>query len=70
MAHVIRTVFGKSPDTGLRLIAIFKLVKGLLLAVVGTGALTLLHKDVSAVVGEWIDMLRWTQKTAISIACS
>lgn len=58
MAHNIQTASRKSRDTGLWLIGIFKLVKGLLLLVVGTGALTLLHKDVSDVVGQWIEVLR------------
>lgn len=40
------------------LIAIFKLVKGLLLVAAGIGALKLLHKDVSEVIGRWIDVLR------------
>jgi hypothetical protein len=37
-----------SRSTGLWLIAIFKLVKGLLLLAVGIGALTLLHKALAA----------------------
>lgn len=37
----------------LLLIAIFKLFKGLVLIVTGVGLLSLLHKDVSAVVLEW-----------------
>ena len=39
-------------------IAIFKLVKGLLLVTLGIGALKLLHKDVAEIVQSWIDMLR------------
>jgi uncharacterized membrane protein (DUF2068 family) len=39
-------------------IAIFKLVKGLLLVAAGIGALKLLHKDVGEVVQGWIDVLR------------
>ncbi|HZS08694.1 MAG TPA: DUF2127 domain-containing protein [Blastocatellia bacterium] len=34
-------------STGLKLIAIFKLVKGVLLLVVGIGALALIHRDVA-----------------------
>jgi len=41
----------------LLLIAIFKLFKGLLLLVTGIGILSLLHKDVSAVVLEWARLL-------------
>ena len=41
-------------DGGLRLIGIFKLLKGLLLFVGGVGALRLLHKDVDDVLTTWI----------------
>jgi uncharacterized membrane protein (DUF2068 family) len=44
--------------TGLLLIAIFKLVKGLLLVAVGVGALKMLHRDVAATVAHWVDILR------------
>ena len=44
--------------TGLLLIALFKLVKGILLLAVGIGALKLLHRDVAAVVTHWVDILR------------
>ena len=44
--------------TGLLLIALFKLVKGILLVAVGIGALKLLHRDVAAVVTHWVDILR------------
>ncbi len=40
------------------MIAIFKLVKGVLLIAAGIGALKLLHKDVGEVVERWIDVLR------------
>ena len=40
------------------LIALFKLLKGVLLLCVAFGALRLLHKDVSAVVMHWVDILR------------
>ncbi len=43
---------------GLLLIAILKLIKGLLLITVGIGALKLLHRDVAEVVRKWIDALR------------
>ena len=45
-------------ETGIWLIAIFKLVKGVLLLALGIGALSLLHKDVEEVATGWIDMLR------------
>ncbi len=47
-----------SSGTGIWLIAIFKLVKAMLLAAVGTGALLLLHKDVADVLAQWIDLFR------------
>ena len=40
------------------LIALFKLVKALLLIAVGIGALRLLHKDVGEVVQHWVEVLR------------
>ena len=45
-------------STTLLLIALFKLLKGVLLVMVGIGALRMLHKDVSAVVMHWVDVLR------------
>lgn len=45
-------------DQWVRLIGIFKLVKGVLLIAAGIGALKLLHKDVGEVVQRWIDALR------------
>jgi hypothetical protein len=41
---------------GIWLIAIFKILKSLLLFGVGIGALSLLHKDVAAQVAHWINM--------------
>ena len=47
------------PDgKGLRLIAVFKLAKGLLLLAVGIGAIKLLHKDVSELATSWIAAIR------------
>ena len=43
---------------GLRIIAVFKLVKGLLLVAVGVGAIKLLHKDVSELATNWIAAIR------------
>ena len=45
-------------DTGLLLIAAFKLAKGLLLVAAGIGALRLLHRDVAAVAAHWIAVIR------------
>jgi uncharacterized membrane protein (DUF2068 family) len=39
-------------------IALFKLLKGVLLLIVGIGALRLLHRDVAATVMHWVDILR------------
>ncbi len=39
-------------------IGVFKLIKGLLLIAAGAGALSLLHKDLSATVNHWISILR------------
>jgi uncharacterized membrane protein (DUF2068 family) len=44
--------------TTLLLIALFKLFKGVLLVVVGIGALRLLHRDVAETVSHWVDILR------------
>jgi uncharacterized membrane protein (DUF2068 family) len=43
---------------GLRLIAAFKLLKGLALLALGIGALHLLHKDVEAIVLHWINVFQ------------
>jgi uncharacterized membrane protein (DUF2068 family) len=48
----------KSGDNRLiRLIALFKLLKAVLLIAVGMGALHLIHKDVASVVEHWVRML-------------
>ncbi|MBV8897367.1 MAG: DUF2127 domain-containing protein [Acidobacteriaceae bacterium] len=52
-----RAKHGESTTT-LLLIALFKLVKGILLIAVGIGALKLLHRDISETVSHWIDILR------------
>lgn len=45
----------KSPDTKLiRMIAVFKLIKAVLLIVVGLGALRLIHSDMAAVLEHWM----------------
>ena len=43
---------------GLLVIAVFKILKGLLLMAVALGALHFLHKDVAAEVAHWADLLR------------
>jgi uncharacterized membrane protein (DUF2068 family) len=43
---------------GLRLIAAFKIFKGLILFAVGIGAVKLLHKDVAFEVERWADIFR------------
>ncbi|HXM63828.1 MAG TPA: DUF2127 domain-containing protein [Terriglobales bacterium] len=48
----------KSADSRLiRLIALFKLLKAILLIAVGASALKLLHKDVASVLEHWVAML-------------
>lgn len=47
-----------SRSTGLRLIAVLKLLKGLVLLAVGVGALKLLHHDVGEAVLRWVNVLR------------
>jgi uncharacterized membrane protein (DUF2068 family) len=48
----------KTGDRWIFLIAVFKLVKGLLLLTASIGALKLLHKDVGQIVQSTIDVLR------------
>jgi uncharacterized membrane protein (DUF2068 family) len=48
----------RSHGRGLRLIAAFKLLKGLALLALGIGALRLLHKDVAAIVERWINVFQ------------
>lgn len=43
---------------GIRLIAAFKLFKGLILFAVGVGAVKLLHKDLAFEVEHWVDLFR------------
>ena len=40
-----------------RLIALFKLLKAILLIAVGVGALKLIHKDIATVLQHWVTML-------------
>ena len=48
----------KAHGRGLRVIAAFKLLKGLALLALGIGALKLLHKDVETIVVHWINMFQ------------
>lgn len=48
----------KSSSTVLVLIGIFKLLKALLLIVVGISAIHLLHKDLASTVAHWTNVLR------------
>jgi uncharacterized membrane protein (DUF2068 family) len=52
-----RAITANTPS-GLRLIAAFKLFKGLVLLGVGVGAIRLLHKDVALEVEHWADIFR------------
>lgn len=48
----------QTSSTGLLLIGLFKLIKGILLIAVGIGALKLLHKDVAGTLTHWVEVLR------------
>jgi uncharacterized membrane protein (DUF2068 family) len=47
-----------SPSTVLVLIGLFKLLKALLLVVVGFGAIKFLHKDLGSSLAHWVEFLR------------
>src|SRR5712692_7705776 len=51
------SLMNRPRDTGLLLIAVFKLAKGLLLVAAGIGALELLHRDVAGVAAHWIAVI-------------
>src|SRR5580700_11685799 len=53
-----RPVGDQRGATTLLLIALFKLMKGVLLVIVGVGALKLLRHDVAETVSHWVDILR------------
>jgi uncharacterized membrane protein (DUF2068 family) len=53
-----KTKPAREGTTTLLLIALFKLIKGLLLIAVGVGAIKLLHRDVAETVTKWINFLR------------
>jgi uncharacterized membrane protein (DUF2068 family) len=67
------TVSARKHDIGFVLIAIFKLLKGALLFVMGIGALSLVHRDATEVVNHWTHLLqlnmqnRWIQNLAIKL---
>jgi uncharacterized membrane protein (DUF2068 family) len=48
----------KHLDIGFMAIAVLKIVKGVLLFLVGVGALSLIHKDAAAVFKHWADVLQ------------
>jgi uncharacterized membrane protein (DUF2068 family) len=48
----------QSKSTTIRLIGLFKMLKGIMLIVVGGGALKLVNKNVSDVVNHWVQILR------------
>jgi uncharacterized membrane protein (DUF2068 family) len=53
-----RAKAGRKTTATLLLIALFKLIKGILLLAVGIGALKLLHRDIAQTVAHWVDILR------------
>jgi uncharacterized membrane protein (DUF2068 family) len=53
-----RSIGATTLPRGLRLIAAFKLFKGLVLFAVGIGAVKLLHKDVASELENWADLFR------------
>jgi uncharacterized membrane protein (DUF2068 family) len=53
-----RTAASEKSSTTLLLIALFKLFKGMLLVVVGIGALKLLHHDTAQTLNHWVNVLR------------
>jgi uncharacterized membrane protein (DUF2068 family) len=53
-----RAKAGRKTTPTLLLIALFKLIKGILLLAVGIGALKLLHRDIAQTVAHWVDILR------------
>ena len=53
-----KTAPGEKSTATLVLIALFKLLEGILLLAVGIGALKLLHRDVETTVTHWVEILR------------
>jgi len=58
MSRLSKARFKRPAATGVLLIGLFKLVKGLLLVAVGIGAHHLLHRDLEATVTHWVEVLR------------
>jgi len=58
MAKTRKTKARAKPRTGIWLIVVFKILKGLILLAVGVGALSLLHDNVAAQVTHWIEVFR------------
>jgi uncharacterized membrane protein (DUF2068 family) len=64
---------GKHHDIGFMAIAILKLVKGLLLLLVGVGVLSLIHKDATEVFTHWAHVFqvdvhsKWIQRWLVEI---
>jgi uncharacterized membrane protein (DUF2068 family) len=58
MAKKRKQASHESDGKGLRVIAVFKLTKGLLLLAVGIGAIKLLHRDISEIATSWITAIR------------
>jgi uncharacterized membrane protein (DUF2068 family) len=76
IGHSLSTHRKVPNDRGVMAIAIFKLVKGTLLLALATGALALLHSDLTSVVMQWVDALQvdpdnkyvqWVLKTVMSV---
>ncbi len=57
MSGVKGKTVGSHSDTGIWLIAIFKLIKGILLVAFGVGTFVSLHKDLTEIVGRWVYLL-------------
>jgi uncharacterized membrane protein (DUF2068 family) len=55
----------KRHDTGLMLIAAYKLIQALLFAAVGVGAVRLMHKDVGDVLSRLVDHLRFNPESRL-----
>ena len=49
----------RTGERGLKWIGGFKLLMGVLLAIVATGVLSFIHRDVEAVVEHWVEVLRF-----------
>ena len=52
------TRMSQKKNRGLLVIAIFKILKALVLLAVGVGALHFLHRDLAAEIAHWVDLVR------------